>query len=329
MEMGLKGRIAAVSPYLLISRDPKEWPGGIDGRPVTFGKFRTLDAGDLVKVHNIVSSSRLGDRFITFWERVRVERNTLVHTASHPLIEPAYLVRSILTAAQALFSEMSWPKQLREMLDTDQYAALGLDDSNHNYVMRQIEAAVGYLEPAEARLFLGFDKGRRSYVCPSCYEQANRDWQSNWPKLAQLRSRAVNEISLVCVVCEEVSTVERISCVREGCLGNVVKDGICLICVSAQDEPARSNSKLDEVTSPGSHLYHFQIGRSRTTILDNGHYPSDEAAIEDVRRRMEAPHAKSWTTALVKRGDRGWSRGQELGTWIRKGPHLVWMEQLS
>jgi hypothetical protein len=50
MEMALKGRIASISPFLLISRDPKDWPKGVDTDAVPFSEFRTLDAADLVKL---------------------------------------------------------------------------------------------------------------------------------------------------------------------------------------------------------------------------------------------------------------------------------------
>ena len=44
-ELGLNGKLAAVSPYLLISQDASRWPGG--SGPVSFSSFRTVDAVDL------------------------------------------------------------------------------------------------------------------------------------------------------------------------------------------------------------------------------------------------------------------------------------------
>ena len=52
MEMALKGRIAAVSPFLLLSRDPREGLEGVDTKDISFGEFHTINASDLLKVHN-------------------------------------------------------------------------------------------------------------------------------------------------------------------------------------------------------------------------------------------------------------------------------------
>lgn len=52
MEMALKGRIALISPFLLIPRDPRDWPKGVENHGVPFSEFRMLDAADLFKVHN-------------------------------------------------------------------------------------------------------------------------------------------------------------------------------------------------------------------------------------------------------------------------------------
>jgi hypothetical protein len=53
MEMALRGRIASISPFLLISRDPKDWPKTVENGAVPFSDFRTLDAADLIMVHQI------------------------------------------------------------------------------------------------------------------------------------------------------------------------------------------------------------------------------------------------------------------------------------
>jgi hypothetical protein len=58
-EFALKSRIAAVSPYLLLTRDVRDWPKGSDTGNTPFSQFRTIDAGDLPRLCNIVSGSRL------------------------------------------------------------------------------------------------------------------------------------------------------------------------------------------------------------------------------------------------------------------------------
>jgi hypothetical protein len=103
MELTLKGRIAAISPFLLIGHDPKDWPKGVDSKDVSFGEFRTLDAVDIVKVHNAFCSPRLGDEFKQFWEKIRKDRNKIMHSAKPKSFDPATVVKTILTAVKALF----------------------------------------------------------------------------------------------------------------------------------------------------------------------------------------------------------------------------------
>jgi hypothetical protein len=75
MEMALKGRITETSPYLLIARDPKDWPRGVDKQDVPFSEFRTIDSADLIRLHNTFFSPPLDEQFQSFWSEVRRERN--------------------------------------------------------------------------------------------------------------------------------------------------------------------------------------------------------------------------------------------------------------
>lgn len=238
MEMALKGRIAAISPYLLIARDPKDWPGGVETRPIPFSDFRTLDAADLVKVHNTFADTPLNNMFRAFWDEVRRDRNKLMHSVRAKTFEPTVLIRSILTAAETLYSETRWPQQLFNMEAEGAYAAYGYPpEGNHNIVMSQIERAVRNLARADNKRFFGFDPKKRAYVCPLCWSRADRDWQEDWPALAQLSSKLRGEAYLRCVVCDETTGVERLDCINPNCKGTVIHEGTCLTCLWSQDSP--------------------------------------------------------------------------------------------
>lgn len=234
MEMALKARIAAVSPYLLISRDPKDWPKGVDKGPVPFSEFRTLDAADLVKVHNSFAAVPLDDEFRSFWENVRRDRNKIMHSVAAKTFEPAVLIRAVLIAAEVLFSEQRWPSRLLEMEEDGKFAAYGLTEDAQNNVMRQLDVAMRHLEPHERQRFFGFEK-RNAYICPKCYYAANRDWQDHFPKLAQLVSQNVGEIQLHCVLCDATVDVERVNCSDKDCKTNVTYEGLCLSCLQDQE----------------------------------------------------------------------------------------------
>jgi hypothetical protein len=332
MEMALKGHIASITPFLLISRDPKDWPKGVDTGAVPFSEFRTLDAADLVTVHNAFSPVPLDVHFRAFWDRVRRDRNKIMHSVSPGSFDPATLLRTVMTAAQALFADVRWPQRLLDMEADGKYAAYGLDDGTQNVVMRQVEIAVRHLTPAETRLFFGYDVKRRSYLCPNCYDRADRDWQDSWPKLAQFSSKSPGERALHCVVCDEIVEVERIACINPNCQGNVVYDGMCLTCVSSQDNPQGFRSGLADEELGREHRYGFVYGRGVYRTFDTRHLPDGETAKEHARLAMLAPHLTGWDTVTIYHESDGsrsasfelGSRGRLLGTWVRQEGGLTW-----
>jgi hypothetical protein len=325
MEMALKGRIASISPFLLISRDPKDWPRGVDVGAVPFSEFRTLDAADLVKVHNTFARVPLDEDFRAFWDKVRRDRNKIMHSVSAVSFDPATLVRTMLTAAQALFAEVPWPQRLLDMEAEGKYAAYGLDDSTQNVVLRQIDIAVRHLSPAENRALLGYDVKRRSYLCPNCYGRANRDYQETWPQLAQLLSKSRDERTLHCIVCDDTVEVERLSCTNPDCPGDVIHDAMCLTCVSSQDNPGNFCSGLEIEVLGHGHRYWLRYARGALHTSETKQFPNDEAAREHGHRSMLELHLTSWETVTIHHEEMGrHSFGRLLGTWVRRSSELIW-----
>ncbi|WP_099081506.1 hypothetical protein, partial [Nostoc linckia] len=244
-EMALKGRVAAVSPYLLIGRDPKDWPRAVDREPVPFSEFRTIDTADLVKVHNSFVTPRLPEAFEAFWTGLRRDRNAIMHSVSPKRRDAGELIKSILMMAHFLFSDPKWPRRLLDLEDKNKYSgfSFGLDYST-NTAMDQIETALKYLSTSECKLFFGLDIRRRRYRCPSCYAAANTDFQEALPHLAQLPPNTPNATELTCVVCEETSVVERLDCPNPNCRGNVFHAGTCCCCHRERDDPSHFRSKF-------------------------------------------------------------------------------------
>ena len=335
MEMALKGRIASVSPLLLIG-DPADWPGRAATQDVSFGEFRTLDAADLVKVHNSIAAPPLDNRFKTFWEEVRRERNRIMHSVAAKAFEPVELVRAILTAAAALFGDMRWPARLIEMEADGRLAALGYDDNVQNNVMRQVNAALEHLTPAEAKRFLAYDKDRRGYICPHCYAAASKDWQETWPHLAQLQTKAPGAIDLSCIVCETDTQITRQRCENPECQGDVIDEDLCLTCGRRQNEVFEVDSGLaDASLDAAAHSYDFVFGRG--TAGSGGYFASDRQLLADDERAKKhgefalgEPHLQEWTTVTIRQVLRPafpdlTDRDRVLGHWRRTDDGLEWV----
>jgi hypothetical protein len=225
MELGIKGRIAAISPFILIATEHGKWSD------VSFSDFRTVDATDLIRVHNAVSTPPLNDTFRTFFDDVRRKRNKLMHSVPKDAFEAGTLIRSVLMAAETLYGEMPWPQHCIHEEAQSRTSILDGGDGARNRVMHDIELALEYLKPAEAKRFLGFDIGRRAYICPTCWDVADHDFTDGLPRLAQLLTKSATETRVSCVVCGAISQVERAACGAEDCESNVLGDErMCLVC---------------------------------------------------------------------------------------------------
>lgn len=338
MELALKGRIAEVSPFLLLG-DPGRWPASAAAAATSFGEFRTLDATELVKVHNCVRTPPLDPDFSRFWDEVRRVRNTIMHSATPRSFDPGDVLRAILHAAEALFAETRWPRRLLDMEEQSSAAAFGFHDSLQNNVMHEVELALRHLNTSDARRFLDFDPRQRAYLCPVCYQHANHDAQDEWPALAQLERATPGSTTLTCIVCESVTAVDRIACLYPSCEGDVLADDQCLTCTQLQSHCFDVASGL-VVSEPGKGVtYQLSYGQghgdsSGPFAIDRQRFLDDEQAKEHGAFALRQPHLHVWTTVSISidgkpRRRELWSEARVLGHWRRDGEALTWIDGLS
>ncbi|HYD88867.1 MAG TPA: hypothetical protein VEA80_15440 [Vitreimonas sp.] len=239
-EMALKGRIAAISPFLLISGAPREWPSGSSKQDTSFARFRTIDAADLIKVLHTVCdlNGRLPTGFEEFFERVRLQRNAIVHAGGiGRQVEVTELLIGVLQTARDLFPAKSWAKRRREYCENDRIAITYSTDHVGYQVLREFGKAHGLLKPAERQTYFGTTKARL-YSCPQCRADADRI-DEEIIALAQLRPNLPTSTQVYCFVCEEETAVERRQCTEEDCLSNVICadpnfENECLLCCCSQ-----------------------------------------------------------------------------------------------
>lgn len=245
-EFLLKGHIATVSPYLLISGDPSGYPSKSHERDVRFSEFKTIDAQDLIRAYNTVSANRLPDSFQQQFEKLRSKRNTIMHTVDPDLyINEKDLFIEILEICHHLLAPESWIEMRRKfiqdeaqsvLLEPEEYRQYDYDTYQMNF---EIDLVIDLLQPSEARKYFKFEKKQRRYICPVCYSRAFRETyaqaglEDDIPRLAQLVPNDPTSNSLYCIVCNESSSVVREDCSVEDCPGNVIDYelyGICLTC---------------------------------------------------------------------------------------------------
>jgi hypothetical protein len=243
-ELGLKSRITAVSPYLLIAGDPRGWPKSSAG-DLSFSEFRTIDASDLIRVHNTVCSAGVDDRFVQAFEDTRRRRNLFVHLGRHQQSQDAKAILIlILRTMKALFPDRRWPSELYDFARRDRYTTIGGEDYVEMGLVNQFEMLRRILPAKELKESFNFDKRARRYICQHCTAEERHMSGTSIP-LAQLRPNRPEATTLYCCTCDREYPVARRRCPK--CKSDVysIEDnggGVCLTCF---------DHEVDNVSSPG------------------------------------------------------------------------------
>jgi hypothetical protein len=240
-EFLLKGHIATVSPYLLLSGDPSSWPSKCHERDVHFSEFKTIEAQDLIRAYNTVKDQhkRLPPEFQTRYEQLRSKRNIIMHSIDPNLrIQPKDLLIEILEICHDLIAPKAWIKTRKDFIDKAPSSLINDLETQLGDFLGEIAHVISLLQPAQLDKYFGFNKNQRSYICPDCYREVADYFEDTMPKFALLQPKGKTSTSLYCFICNKVIDVSREGCGSENCRGNVISiepRRLCLTCGSSQD----------------------------------------------------------------------------------------------
>jgi hypothetical protein len=222
VEFLLKGRIAAVSPWLLLSRDPDGWPRRSDKEDTPFAEFHTIDAQDLVRVHDTACKVRLPDEFVTIFKDLRRKRNAMTHTVDRRVkASITEIIEAVLFASHTLAGERSWATHRRQFMENDRDSKLNVDAVHYRFA-REFAAVLAQLPPSMSERFIGLPNGPRIYLCPQC-RHSYSDAGELECRSAVLEPNKPSSVTIRCYVCGEVQAVVRQRCVHHSdCKGNVI-----------------------------------------------------------------------------------------------------------
>ncbi len=237
-ELVLKSEVAGVSPFLLVSNPPANWPRKNGKVDTAFADFRTIDAQDLVRACNMVRNDPLPKQLVTTFDKFRKQRNALFHTVDDRLeFSEKEIIRYILAVVQ-LIKPCEWPSLRRDHLEmAPEYEACAIG-SVMDRLCHEMRIMVDMLEHSELLEWFRFNKRQRRYICPRCYGELEQNHDRSFPITAQLRPNTPNSTNLHCFVCGYDIPATREKCQKEDCKGNVIhtKDDIeCLTCFEAQE----------------------------------------------------------------------------------------------
>lgn len=230
IELLLKGRIAEVSPFLLLT-GPRDWPSGCNDKDTPFADFRTIEAHELIRIHDAVVRERLSGSFKSQFENIRRLRNTVFHSVDKRLRPTAEdVLRVVLEAVHCLYEPRSWIRLRRDYLERTPNSIAYSSPGSELILITEALHAISILKPFETKKYLGFRKNRRRYICYTCaLNCSDADLE---PKIAVLDPNSPDSTTLYCFVCDKHYAVVREKCTNAGCQGNVIdaEDRICLSC---------------------------------------------------------------------------------------------------
>lgn len=233
-ELALKGKIASVSPYLLIS-GPPTWPGGFATENTPFSQFRTINASDLIKVHDTVCSGRLGDSGRSHFENIRQLRNKIMHgvpKGQRMTLQDA--LRNIMDTYRYFLGGRFWLPERRRYLDRDTMAVALSTDYTVNILFNEFELVTNALDQKVCQDYVGHDPSQKSYLCPFCILDATDLHEYTYT--AQFEQKESND-ELICAICRRVIAHSRKTCPQQDCDGMYVCkekgwNEVCLTCYS-------------------------------------------------------------------------------------------------
>lgn len=235
-ELLLKGRIAEVSPFLLIAGSPNEWHKSCDKNDTPFADFRTIDAQDLIRTHNTVASKRLPEDFVQKYENLRRLRNTIMHTVDKRIKkEFVEVFLTILEVFDNLVEPQGWFAARSIYLEKHPSTISYSGDYADFRLVREAMELVKILKPSETTKYFGYSKRKRSYICLNCLSYCSDT--DTVPHTAQLKPNTPESETVHCFVCLTERAITRKECKAEGCKSNVidVEEDVCLICQHYQD----------------------------------------------------------------------------------------------
>ncbi len=177
VEFKLKGLIADISPYLLITSSSRQIPKADDKGVISFSQFHSIDAQDLITVYETFSDKKLSTKFKKWYAEIRVLRNKFMHTVDKSSdISPELIFKSIVFAHNELNKkELHWIAHRYKY--KAEHSGCGIDfgkEPESGYIIEMLQVhyeltgAIHVCSREGANEFFGFDIEENSFYCRHC-----------------------------------------------------------------------------------------------------------------------------------------------------------------
>jgi hypothetical protein len=221
MELALKARICAVSPYLLLldtgmklSASPKQ---------IDFSELRTLDAVDLPGAVNTLTGMPVSDDFVERYTNLRSLRNKIMHLGEASVtLDPETVLRQAVSLYLSAWPGRNWLSDKLNFAAQTRQAWLhdGKYTSTHMEVLQEWPIDIDLFTKGEFKKLFGYDKSKRRYLCHDCVDAGDTRYAGlDKPGCGTAYLDGVGN-AVSCIMCGEKFAVERRKC--PNCKGNAI-----------------------------------------------------------------------------------------------------------
>jgi hypothetical protein len=221
MELALKARVCAVSPYLLLLDTGMKLSAS--SKQIDFSELRTLDAVDLPGAVNTLTDKPVSDEFIGRYTNLRSLRNKITHLGEASVsLEPEEVLRQAVSLYLSMWPDRNWLSDRLNFAAQTRQAWLhdGKYTSTHMEVLLEWPIDIDLLKKGEFKKLFGHDKSKRRYLCHHCvYEGDTRYASLDKPECGTAYLDAGGK-AVRCIMCGETFAIDRRKC--PSCDGDVV-----------------------------------------------------------------------------------------------------------
>ncbi len=241
IEFYIKGKIVNISPYMLID-SVSSWPSKCNINDISFSSFKSIDAQDLIKVHNTIcnSTERFDDTFINFYNEMRTLRNKLMHSVPKDINIRAEEVLEKILYVHNSFTNKSWNNDRKSFLNNTPTNSMEFFKSqrfHEPYILdqlyKEIKLTVEKLTPSIIKKYFEYDKKRYALLCPKCIEKLNEldfphdSYEYHFKSFQEIDSSGVYR----CIICDFSKSIsfkdEECECCEKTCIDSETNQ--CLI----------------------------------------------------------------------------------------------------
>jgi hypothetical protein len=249
-EIGLKARICEVSPFLLLRRTDVRPTEG-EQNVWDFTDFPTLDASELIRVHNMFCSTTLSKEFQSKYEEIRRGRNKISHLGIYRNnLEPLEIIDILQLHYSELYPGRRW------MEDRLHFAALSkwVDfqfDSDFNErtgLFNELWHLIPVLTDDQFKRLMGHERTETRFACHECGHDAGLG--NSQPYVTDVPTAyLVGEDRVRCVMCDVEYPIKHVApcpVTDCGCEWQSAQEGhvgLCMECGWAPEDWQESERK--------------------------------------------------------------------------------------